>query len=70
MQRSGAKSIAGHNLEECKTFLDCKNMPAQEPHRGERRRADSINEDQIDEIHVIFRGSLSIASKTQVKKLE
>jgi hypothetical protein len=65
---------AGHDLEECKTFLGHKKMPApqvaQEPHQGEHRRADTDNEDQMDEINMIFGGSLSIASKTQGKKLE
>jgi hypothetical protein len=61
-------------LEECKTFLERKKMPApqvaQEQHRGEHHWADTDNEDQMDEINVIFRGSLSIASKKQGKKLE
>jgi hypothetical protein len=43
---------------------------AQEPRRGEHHLADTDNEDQMDEINVIFRGSLSIASKTQDKKDE
>jgi hypothetical protein len=65
----------GHDLEECKTFLDCKKMPppppaAQESHRGEHGRVDPDNEDQMDEINVIFGGSISIALKTQGKKLE
>jgi hypothetical protein len=65
----------GHGLEECKKFLDCKKMSlpalvAQEPRRGEHRRANPDNEDQMGEINVIFRGSMSIASKTQEKKLE
>jgi hypothetical protein len=64
-----------HNLEECKTFQDRKKMPppppvAQEPHQGEHRRADPDNEDQMDEINMIFRGSMSIASNTHGKKLE
>jgi hypothetical protein len=42
----------------------------QEPQRGEHHRADPNNEDQMDEINVIFEGSLSITSKTQGKKLE
>jgi hypothetical protein len=42
----------------------------QEPHRGEHHRADPDNKDQMDEINVIFRDSLSIAAKTQEKKLE
>jgi hypothetical protein len=67
---------AGHDLEECKTFLDHKKMPpppapvAQEPHQGEHRRADPDNDDQMGEINVIFGGSLSITSKTHGKKLE
>jgi hypothetical protein len=75
MQRSGVRSI-GHDLEECKTFLDHKKKPpqsalvAQEPRRGEHHRADPDNEDQMGEINVIFRGSMFIASKTQGKKLE
>jgi hypothetical protein len=43
---------------------------AQEPRRGEHCWVDPDNEDQMDEINVIFGGSLSIASKTQGKKLE
>jgi hypothetical protein len=58
----------GHDLEECKTFLDRKKIPApqvaHEPHHGEHRRADPNNEDQMDEINMIFGGRLSIASKT------
>jgi ATP-dependent protease ClpP protease subunit len=54
--------------------LDRKKMPApqaaQEQHQGEHHRADTDNEDQMDEISVIFKGSLSITSKTQGKKLE
>jgi hypothetical protein len=65
---------AGHDLQECKTFLNHKKMPppqaAPEPHRGEHHRANPDNEEQIDEINVIFGGSMSIASKTQGKKLE
>jgi hypothetical protein len=63
-----------HNLEECKTFLDRMKMSApqvvQEQRRGEHRWANTDNEDQMDEINVIFRGSLSISSKTQGKRLE
>jgi hypothetical protein len=41
---------AGHDLEECRTFLYRKKMPppalvAQEPHRGQHHRADPDNED-------------------------
>jgi hypothetical protein len=43
----------------------------QEPHRGEHHRANPPNDDeQMGEITVIFGGSMSIASKTQGKKLE
>jgi hypothetical protein len=65
-----------HDLEECKTFLDRKKMlpPAastpQEPHRGEHRRVDPDSDEKMGEINVIFIGSMSIASKTQGKKLE
>jgi hypothetical protein len=64
----------GHDLKECKPFLDCKKIPApqatQEPHHGEHCRTDLDNEDQMGRINVIFGGSLSISSKTQGKKLE
>jgi hypothetical protein len=43
---------------------------AQEPRRDEHCRVDPDNKDQMDQINVIFEGSLSIASKTQGKKLE
>jgi hypothetical protein len=44
---------------------------AQEPRRGEHRRAHPPNNDeQIREINVIFGGNIPIASKTQGKKLE
>jgi hypothetical protein len=55
-------------------FLDRKKMlekPAtQEAWRGEHRWVNLDNEDQMNEINVIFEGSLSITSKTQGKKLE
>jgi hypothetical protein len=65
----------GHDLEECKTFMDQKKMPpplatmSQEPQRGDHRREDSDGDDQMGEINVIFRGSMCLASKTQWKKL-
>jgi hypothetical protein len=65
-----------HDLEECKTFLDHKKKPpqsaqvAQEPRRGGHHQVDPDNEDQMGEINVIFRGSMSIASKMQGKKLK
>jgi hypothetical protein len=43
---------------------------AQEPRRGEHHRDNLNNEDQMDEINVIFEGNLSITSKTQGKKLK
>jgi hypothetical protein len=68
---------SAHNLEECKTFLDRKKMPppamsvAQEPRHGDHCRTNPSDDDeQIGEINVIFRGSMSIASKTQGKKFE
>jgi hypothetical protein len=68
---------SGHDLKECKTFLDRKKMPppaaqvAQEPHRGEHHRANPPGDDvQMGEINVIFEGSMFITSKTQGKKFE
>jgi hypothetical protein len=44
---------------------------AQEPRRGEHRWANPPDDDeQMGEINVIFECSISIASKTQGKKLE
>jgi hypothetical protein len=60
----------GHDLEECKTFLDQKEMTPlaasspQEPRRVDQRRADSNRDDQMEEINVIFGGSMLIVSKT------
>jgi hypothetical protein len=65
----------GHDLEECKTFLYHKKMsPAatltpQDPRRGEHRREISDGDEHMVEINMIFGGSMSIASKTQGKKL-
>jgi hypothetical protein len=68
---------SGHDLKECKTFLDRKKMPPpavpmpQDARRGEHHRANPPDEDeQMGEINVIFVGSMSIVSKTQDKKLE
>jgi hypothetical protein len=67
---------AGHDLEECKTFLDRKKMPPpvasvpQEPRRGDHHWEDSDGDGQMGEINVIFGGSMSLASKTQGKKLQ
>jgi hypothetical protein len=67
---------AGHNLEECKIFLDRKKMPPpatpmpHEPRRVDQHRVDSDGDDQMEDINVIFGRSMSIASKTQGKKLQ
>jgi hypothetical protein len=67
---------SGHNLEECKTFLDRKKMPPsavlmpQEAHQGENHQVDQDGDEQMGEINVIFRGSMPIFSKTQGKKFE
>jgi hypothetical protein len=68
---------SGHEMEECKTFLDREKMPplavpvAQELRRGEHHRTNPPDDDeQMEEINVIFGGSMSIASKIQGKKLE
>jgi hypothetical protein len=42
----------------------------QDPHRGEHRREDPNAVEHMAEINMIFRGSMSIASKTQGKKLQ
>jgi hypothetical protein len=42
----------------------------QEAHRGKQRRVDSNGDEQMGEINVIFGGSMSIASKTQGKKIQ
>jgi hypothetical protein len=63
-------------MEECKTFLDRKKMPPpavlvpQEPWRVDQHQAYSDGDEQMGEINVIFRGSMSIASKMQGKKLQ
>jgi hypothetical protein len=68
---------SGHDLKECKTFLDRKKMPppaaqvSQEPCWGEHHRANPSDDDeQMGKINVIFRGTMSIAPKTQGKKLK
>jgi hypothetical protein len=67
---------SGRDLKECKTFLDRKKMPppapvAKEPRRGEHHRTNPPDDDeQMGEINVIFRDSMSTASKTHGKKLE
>jgi hypothetical protein len=66
----------GHDLEECNTFLDLKKIPPlatpvpQEPRRVDQCRVYSDGDEQMGEINVIFRGSMSITSKTQEKKLQ
>ena len=64
------------DLEECKTFLYHKKMPPpatlapQDPRRGEHHREVSDGDEHMEEINMIFRGSMSITSKTQGKKLQ
>jgi hypothetical protein len=41
----------------------------QDPRRGEHRREVSDGDEHMAEINMIFRGSMSITSKTQGKKL-
>jgi hypothetical protein len=66
---------SGHDLEECKTFLDQKKMPPPlapaplEPWRVYQCHMDPNGDEQMAEINVIFGGSMSITSKTQGKKL-
>jgi hypothetical protein len=54
----------GHNLEECKTFLDRKKMPPpvalapQDPRRGEHHQGDPDGDDHMAEINLIFTGSM------------
>jgi hypothetical protein len=66
----------GHDLKECKTFLDHKRMPPpaplapQEPRRGSHRRENSDDNEHMAEISMIFGGSMSITSNTQGKKLQ
>jgi hypothetical protein len=43
---------------------------AQEPRHGEHHWVDLDNDSEMDKINVIFRGSISITSKTQGKKLK
>jgi hypothetical protein len=45
-------------------------LVAQEPYQGKHRRANPDDDEQMGEINVIFRGSISITSKSQGKKLE
>jgi hypothetical protein len=68
--------IDGHDLEECKTFLDHKKMPPpaapapQDPRRGEHHREISDEDEHMVKINVIFVGSMSNTSKTHGKKLQ
>jgi hypothetical protein len=52
----------------CKKILE--KLVVQEPWWEKYWRADPGNDDQLDEINVIFGGTMSISSKTQGKKLE
>jgi hypothetical protein len=66
----------GHDMEECKTFLDQKKMPPlvalapQEARWVDQCRVDSDGDKQMGEINVIFRGCMSITSSTQGKKIQ
>jgi hypothetical protein len=66
----------GHDLEECKTFLDHKKMShltmptPEDPRRGEHHREISDGDEHMTEINMIFRSSMSITSKTQGKKFQ
>jgi hypothetical protein len=66
----------GHDMEECKTFLNHKKMPPpatpapQVPCRGEHRREISDGDEHMAEINMIFGASMSITSKTQGKKFQ
>jgi hypothetical protein len=42
----------------------------QEPQRGDHHQEDSDGDEQMEEINVIFEGSMSLASKTQGKKIQ
>jgi hypothetical protein len=63
------------DMEGCKTFLYRTKMPppaapvAQEPRRGDHYRVDPDGDEQMGEINAIFKGSMSIALKTEGKKL-
>jgi hypothetical protein len=77
MQKSGVKFTAQQDMIwKCKTFLDHKKMPPpaplapQEPRRGNHRRENSDDDEHMAEISMIFRGSMSITSKTQGNKLQ
>jgi hypothetical protein len=54
--------ITGHDLEECKTFLDQKKMPpplAPAPQKArwvDQRQVDSDGDEQMREINMIFGG--------------
>jgi hypothetical protein len=68
---------SGHDLEECKTFLDRKKISPlaasapQDARQGEHCWVNPPDEDeQMGEINVTFGGSMPITSKTQGKKLE
>jgi hypothetical protein len=45
-------------------------LAPQDPHQGEQCREDPDGDDHMAEINMIFRGSMSITSKTQGKKLQ
>jgi hypothetical protein len=49
---------SGHDLEECRTYLDRKKkgdkLAAPIPHWGDHRQANSDNDEQLNEINMIF----------------
>jgi hypothetical protein len=45
-------------------------LAPQDPHRGEHRRETSDGDEDMAEINMIFRGSMSITTNTQGKKLQ
>jgi hypothetical protein len=59
-----------HHTTEKRSVKMLVKPAAQEPRQGEHHCINPTNDDQMDEINVIFRDILSIASKTQGKKLE
>jgi hypothetical protein len=66
--------MSGHDPEEYITYLDHKKKEDEpvtpELCWGEHHQANFDNDEQLNEINMIFGGNLSIASKTQGKKLK
>jgi hypothetical protein len=78
MLKSGVKFTAQQDMiwKGVKLFLDHKKMPPpaplapQEPRWSNHRRENSDDDEHMAEISMIFRGSMSLTSKTQGKKLQ